>query len=152
MTEWFSGVDRSISSVEKERERNDDLRVRVVELSRDQNVKVQLGKGGQTLLLLRLAAHPPFALSRVHIYVCVYIYASYNSFFLFLSRSLWDDTLWPLSSWEAVFPLWPCSSSKIVSSLKRSEKFDGLVSSSSFFFSSIFLLAQKRRAQKEERG
>lgn len=36
------------------------------ELSRDQNVKVQLGKGGQTLLP-RLAAHPPLAL-------CAYLY------------------------------------------------------------------------------
>lgn len=98
------------------------------ELSRDQNVKVQLGKGGQTLLP-RLAAHPPLAL-------CAYLYIrtcmhGRPIILFFLSHPL-SDTLWPVSNLFSLFD------SKIVSFEKSREKLDGFdrwFSSFFFFFS-----------------
>lgn len=96
------------------------------ELSRDQNVKVQLGKGGQTLLP-RLAAHPPLAL-------CAYLYIRTcmhgRPIILFSSLILFQI------HFDRFPTCFPSSTRKIVSFEKSREKLDGF----DRWFSSFFFL------------
>lgn len=108
-------------------------------------MKVQLGKGGQTLLP-RLAAHPPLAL-------CAYLYIRTcmhgRPIILFSSLILFQI------HFDRFPTCFPSSTRKIVSFEKSREKLDGFDRWFSFFFffvSSSFLLAQKRRAESTKGG